>query len=617
MKSSTRPLRLFARIQARVKSPLAYRLTTEQLEYINQTIHRSSYLKACPGSGKTEVVGIKAAAIISEWDRPFAGIVVLSFTRTAASEIKDRIARYAGGSSSGWPHFAGTFDSWLHQYIIHPCAAQHIGYAGKNGDKRIRIFESTARAHFLSNYATKVSLSGDYRDVRVNQYSITPEGVVEGYANTDLAGLSDADREKCLQSKLRFFAAGFATYEDCSYLAYKVLTGDAFLCTRLANRFPCIIVDECQDLCRNQLGVLYRLWEKGCAIHLVGDPNQSIFEFRKVEPACLERFVESIKPVRCELTRNHRSNQVIADVCSGIAGTSGAIIGNEITRDTNHAILWQYSADQLPLLPQHFSSFVASRSLDPKNCAIIARGKTLITRMNSMASLPEGYTALAADAIILFHRPQRSVFQLQDAIQKFGFVLSNIGFTGHGNKSLQYCPDCFEPVEWRMLINELLSNARPLYDAMLAEPHPIWKDFAKSLREYFESVWGKLSAEANEWQEAKRRIQAPDNIGEQQIDPGQPNQSTTNSIRFATIHDIKGENLDAVMLTSSPNRQGDKGGHFQSWLEPAAGNEEYTRFAYVACSRPRHFLIVATPKLKDIQLQAFLDFGFVNQEMGN
>ena len=485
MSERKRWLKLFTRIQERVKAPLDDRLTLEQLEFIIQSINRNSYLEACPGSGKTEVVGIKAASVISQWAQPFSGIAVLSFTQNAAGEICQRISRYAGVSAAGNPHFAGTFDSWLHQYILQPFGAKEMKYDGKEGDKRIRIVESDSHAYFLRNYSTLVNSTGrsGRSEIRVNRYSITPEELIEESVAGSLAGISDGDRRICLRNKFAFFAAGFATYQDCAYIAYKVLTGNSSLAERVARRFPCIIVDECQDLCRNQLAVLYRLMNKGCRVHLVGDPNQSIYEFRNVDPVHLKGFIENVKPVCPKLTRNHRSNQAIVNVCNNLVGSTGSSQGNIIPDGVVPVLLWQYSQEQISALPGLFYRFLLTRNIDPDKSAIIARGKSLLAKLNNSGSIPDGHTATTANSIGFWYRQGRTVAQMTSALEQFGSVLCHVAYDGHGRKQSQHCPDAFDPVDWRHLIHRLLSEAKRVHDVMSATPRPNWKSFAVTLRE--------------------------------------------------------------------------------------------------------------------------------------
>ena len=138
MAEQRRKLKLLHKIATKLKAPFNqfhsshYSLSLEQTEFINHQLTMSSYLAACPGSGKTEVVGIKAAYEIAKWQYKFSGLAILSFTRNAANEIKRRVIKYAGVNAAHHPHYIGTFDSWLHSYILHPFAHKIVGYPGKN-----------------------------------------------------------------------------------------------------------------------------------------------------------------------------------------------------------------------------------------------------------------------------------------------------------------------------------------------------------------------------------------------------------------------------------------------------------------------------------------------------
>ncbi|MBN2266822.1 MAG: UvrD-helicase domain-containing protein [Candidatus Babeliaceae bacterium] len=108
--------------------------TLEQLKYVQQSIMQSIFLRACPGSGKTEVVGLKAAHEIKSWPYPSRGIAVLTFTNNAANEIAERITQFAGVNGTAYPHFVGTIDSWFHGYVANPFAHMRTKFPGKDGD---------------------------------------------------------------------------------------------------------------------------------------------------------------------------------------------------------------------------------------------------------------------------------------------------------------------------------------------------------------------------------------------------------------------------------------------------------------------------------------------------
>ena len=92
--------------------------TTEQIAFLEST--GNVVLHACPGSGKTTVVAQKMINYWQHWDRPHQGIAVLSFTNVASNEIDRQAADILPkGFSIDSPHFIGTLDSFIDNFIIH------------------------------------------------------------------------------------------------------------------------------------------------------------------------------------------------------------------------------------------------------------------------------------------------------------------------------------------------------------------------------------------------------------------------------------------------------------------------------------------------------------------
>lgn len=68
-------------------------------------------------------------------------------------------------------------------------------------------------------------------------------------------------------------------------------------------------------------------------------------------------------------------------------------------------------------------------------------------------------------------------------------------------------------------------------------------------------------------------------------------------IKVETIHSVKGASFDAVLLVSTPDSRG-KTGYWENWVN---NHDETTRFAYVACTRAKYYLLWAVPPLNDVQ----------------
>ncbi|GAI51294.1 unnamed protein product, partial [marine sediment metagenome] len=132
-----------------------------------------------------------------------------------------------------------------------------------------------------------------------------------------------------LTNKKRLWAAGFATYGDIDILALVGMQEEKFkdYFSRIARRFPLVIVDECQDLSAEQLLIVKRLSLLGVKFHFVGDLNQSIYGFRKSNPASVRRRMEELGFEEYVLNENWRSSQAIVDVCSNIL-QSDRVVGN-------------------------------------------------------------------------------------------------------------------------------------------------------------------------------------------------------------------------------------------------------------------------------------------------
>ena len=76
-------------------------------------------VRACPGSGKTYCVAAKVSKLIDSWDNRHQGIAIISFTNTAWQEIEQK-CKNDFDTSIEYPHFLGTIDSFINQYVFLP-----------------------------------------------------------------------------------------------------------------------------------------------------------------------------------------------------------------------------------------------------------------------------------------------------------------------------------------------------------------------------------------------------------------------------------------------------------------------------------------------------------------
>ena len=574
------------------------RLSDEQTDFIVHPLDESCFLKACPGSGKTEVVGIKAAYEIANWKDTFSGMAILSFTKNAAKEIADRVAKYDGINATKHPHYIGTIDAWLHSYLLHPFAHKVSGFHGRDGDKSYILVDGSEKYDFLHSFQTAHTSQQDKPDpIQVNKYYYTFDGKVESL-KTDF----DSNKESTLRiNRDKFLKAGLSTYQDAEYLCYKLLNENIMILEMFAKRFPVIFIDECQDLSQSQIRLLHLIKEKGVHLLFIGDLSQAIYEFRKVDIEKFTGFISHHKIVEKNLTQNYRSNQQIVDCCQNLEKIVSnndiqKVTGNQALNYKDNVILWEYEEDGIQNLPEKFIAIINERNIDIKKSAILGRGHSLLASIRPDTNNSYNKVELFANALNCWNVPNRTGKDLQNALQQLGKSISLLGYNGQGNHQHQYSPDGLSQIEWRNFLFILIKTAS---ETLHPFQEKTWTEWVQSLKIFLENYWEELPINKLDWDNVKNKVKAPKGKTDNKVRDSIYTNTAASSekIRLTTIHDVKGETLDAVLLISAKDKKSN-GGHFEHWISRENDNKEFVRFAYVASSRPKHLLIWAIPKPK-------------------
>lgn len=191
-------------------------LTKEQQAYIDAPLDQHIYLKACPGSGKTEVVAAMVAKVIDEWTAFPSGVAVLTFSNSATDELKDRLRRYLG-EPLAYPHLVSTFDSFVLTRMVANVAKEVTGFEGRDGDSRIRVLENKANI-----FLTSTKICGRRISACKFNYDLDTKGFTfstgDRIQDTELnaAQISKPTRLDLIATKQRLWKSGFATYRHFS-----------------------------------------------------------------------------------------------------------------------------------------------------------------------------------------------------------------------------------------------------------------------------------------------------------------------------------------------------------------------------------------------------------------
>ncbi|MCF5725166.1 UvrD-helicase domain-containing protein [Pseudomonas syringae] len=574
----------------------------EQRGYLGSSIEENIYLEACPGSGKTEVIAAKVAREIEDWQGYPGGIALLSFANSAANELKTRLTAHREQAPLVYPHWVSTIDSFILNFIVAPVAHRLTGYAGKDGDFRLKMVDASSTVYVKTKYAI------ERIRVPANQYDFdlatekfvfrTGEPGLDRKLNA--VALVDWQQRDLRDAKTRFKALGFATYRDVEHLAIQILQEVSLsaFCARLALRYPFLVIDECQDLSVEQLAIMEGLLGLGVKMHIVGDLNQSIYGFRHADPARVVRFIRDHGFAGLQLSQNFRSSQAIVDLCSELV-QGNKICGNPTIQPTAPLIV-EYDD-----CPSEAMPLFAILSADYANRVIVSRGHSTLNRFCSGTNDLNETERLALACALAGND---SGFAIHRSLTLFGgWLARKLEYSAKPNSF--HCPvDVESELEWRLFLYQALVFIKNV-EVSAAEQH--WTGWCKGVKTRLNELpmQAFLSADIAVAIAplAEVVLRSPAGLGEQLVAQRLSLVVLHQSrIRLATIHEIKGETHEATMLVSA-SRRGD-GSHWVDWISDK--NAEAARLAYVASSRPRNLLVWAVKKLKVAERITLQQLGF-------
>ena len=352
-------------------------------------------------------------------------------------------------------------------------------------------------------------------------------------------------------------------------------------------------------------------------MHFVGDLNQAIYEFKKVEPKKVEEFVKNHNFEVQELSENFRSCQPIVDLCCKLVSGS-SVIGKEPPSADPACVCFYYDPkDGLASLPKRFETYLKQPGMDPDKSAVLTRGWATVYKLQA---LKKGGKISAQEklamAIYLWSKGDRRLWS--DAVSDIGDFVSSKYFEQEPRNSRNYyCPESVKsPLQWRLFLARVLEACLKDDDGISKLGQP-WTEWAQHVRKRFSQIIDSCLPTLQNAASGKLKpaesitFNAPSGSKVKKVSDTLVTSSPTNyGIKVTTIHAVKGKTFDAVLLVSSPDQRGGKGGFWTEWL--ADTSSEHARFAYVASSRPRKVLAwaIPTPDESDKDLSKITDLGF-------
>lgn len=298
---------------------------------------------AGPGTGKTQLLSVRAGSILLKRDAKPENILILTYTNSAAKAMKERLAKVIG--LAGYDIEVGTFHSFANSIIQESEeAANYVGEKIQLDDlERMRAVE-----YILDN----TNGLDDIRPFRA-PYTYLKE-ILQRISELKKDGITPRDFENYLNNKksqykylevkfvkrLRALATAYKRYEelkegkaeevfdergrydfdDMILFAVAVLKKEEVVRSEYSRQYRYIMVDEYQDTNGAQLKLLFTLLDyKNPNLLCVGDDDQSIYRFQGASIGNFKLLAKRFPHLKTlSLKNNYRSSKELIDISKRI-----------------------------------------------------------------------------------------------------------------------------------------------------------------------------------------------------------------------------------------------------------------------------------------------------------
>ena len=273
------------------------------------------------GSGKTRVLTSRIAYMIERGMDP-ARILALTFTKKAATEMKERIALMVGERKAR-RIYMGTFHSVFIRFLRE--FADRIGFPSgftiyDTGDS-VSAVKACIKLLGLDDkmYKPKEVLA---RISKAKNDLVTPTPYSNG-----AGGYREEDRMHKKPEIYRIYQtycqmcrqAGVMDFDDILLYMNILLRGHPDALLSISDRFDSIMVDEYQDTNMAQYLILKKLAAGHRNLCVVGDDSQSIYAFRGAKIENILNFKKDFPEARTfRLERNYRSTRNIVNAANSL-----------------------------------------------------------------------------------------------------------------------------------------------------------------------------------------------------------------------------------------------------------------------------------------------------------
>ncbi len=555
----------------------------EELEFL---------LRAAPGSGKTWTSCRRFIWRAANWPRPVGGLALLSFTNSAIREFKTATINVGRRDLLADPNYVGTFDAFVERYILTP-----FGHLLTGADKRPKLFPGPRPGDWKN---TKLKVWRDGRGgqkIPVRAWDVIP--YLEGTKPCFKASLASEDLPLAAAGAAvhKLLSLGFYTHAQRVFWACKLLFKRPHIAELLAKRFPEIIVDEAQDSNAWLLVLLNFLREKGTQVTLVGDPDQCIYEFSMADATSLLNLKTKWSIPEKPLSQSFRCNNQIAAAVRKVGGNAHFTGAGDGACEWRQAFVVKETSTTFSDGLEAFQRLADLAGVSINSAAVVCRGHGQLESLRGKANYTQLQGKAKHLATVAFLRDSRHDYRR--ASQTVERIVREFTSDDPLWERVDTDPQSPERIAVALAIWKFVKNPD-----RLTPVSQLGNTWIPSMRTQLARLIEEIGLQCDV--RLGHHIKATGLSAVQKALPLFESVHEFPEVRYDTIHQVKGESIDAVLVIGST----------KFWNSVVAAvqhgdNREDRRLAYVAMTRARHLLVVGLPKAHyDKHSKTWVEWGF-------
>ena len=284
---------------------------------------------AGPGSGKTTVVTKRVPYLVQDCHISPSSILVITFTKAAATEMKERFLRLMEQSEEKPQGYGNVLFGTFHAVFFNILKLSY-GFTAAN------ILREETRYQYMKEIVDRLKLEIDDE----NEFISGVLGEISLIKNERIA-LEHYFSKNCAEDIFRKIFASYEQrkrnarlidFDDMLSYTWELLTKRPDILEAWQKKFRYILVDEFQDINRLQYDILRLLAQPENNLFIVGDDDQSIYRFRGAKPEIMLNFQKDFPTAgRVLLNDNFRSTRQIVNAAGRVIRKNQSRFAKEIT----------------------------------------------------------------------------------------------------------------------------------------------------------------------------------------------------------------------------------------------------------------------------------------------